>query len=47
MDYTCIKIGMIRGETGLLKAWKRGWSIDVVPKNDIETIAKKVHKTKT
>lgn len=47
MDYTCIKIGMIRGEIGLLKAWKKGWSIDVVPKNDIETIAKKVHKTKT
>jgi len=38
---------MIRGEIGLLKGGKRGWSIGVVPKNDIETIAKKVHKTKT
>ena len=46
MDYTCIKIAMIRGEIGLLKAWKRGWSIGVVPKNDIKTIAKKYTKLK-
>ena len=41
MDYTCIKIAMIREKIGLLKAWQRGWSIGVVAKNDIETIAKK------
>jgi len=35
---------MIRGEIGLLKAWKRGWSIGVFAKNDIKTIEKKINK---